>query len=87
MGLTHKEFLRSLPRVVAGLSCQREGSRMLVADPPRQLEILLGPEQQRRLGMLQLPLTEVTLTFVGYTAGERARFLRRFDLAFQRGGG
>ena len=87
MGLTHSDFLRNLPSVVAGMSWRREGSRILLADAPRQLEILLGPEQQRRLGMLQLPLTEITLTFIGYTQEQRRNFLRRFDLGFQRGGG
>jgi hypothetical protein len=87
MGLTHRAFLQTLPPIVAGLNWHQDGKRILVKAASRELEIRLGPEQQRRLGMLQLPLTEVTLTFTGYTAEERLRFLRRFDLGFQRGGG
>lgn len=37
--------------------------------------------------LLALPRARVTLAFAGVSAAERAAFLARFDLAFQRGGG
>lgn len=87
MGLDRAEFLRSLPHAVAGLKWALEGSCIQVEDPPRRIEIHLGPEQTRRLGALSLPEMEVTLVFQGYSAEERADFFRRFDRAYQRGGG
>ena len=37
--------------------------------------------------LLELPRAKVTLTFEETTEQERALFMPRFDLAFQRGGG
>ena len=38
-------------------------------------------------GLLRLPRAKVCLVFEGGTGPSCAEFLRRFDLAFQRGGG
>ena len=38
-------------------------------------------------GLLALPRAIVRLTFEGVSEAERADFVRRFDIAFQRGGG
>jgi hypothetical protein len=40
-----------------------------------------------RLGGLALPRAKVTIAFHGVDGDERRRFLGRFDIAFQRGGG
>lgn len=87
MGLSHEEFLRSLPAAVVGMDCRAEGTRIRISDGERRIEIQLGPEQQRRLGSLSLPQTRVSLILEGYSVEERETFLKRFDLAFQRGGG
>lgn len=87
MGLTHREFLRSLPAAVAGMAYRVQGSRIFLSDTGRRVQILLGREQERRLGSLQLPQTRVSLSLEGFSEEERKTFLRRFDLAFQRGGG
>ena len=87
MGLDRAEFLRSLGRAVAGLPWRQEGPHIQVEDPPRRVEIQLGQEQQRRLGALIMPELEVTIRFQGYSVRERDLFLRRFDLAYRRGGG
>lgn len=38
-------------------------------------------------GLLELPRASVTLTFDNVSEAEREAFVRRFDVAFQRGGG
>jgi hypothetical protein len=38
-------------------------------------------------GLLELPRARVTLSLEGVSLADRAAFLRRFDMAFQRGGG
>ena len=87
MGLDRAEFLRSLPPALAGLAWRWEDHHIHIEDLHRQVEIHLGPEQTRRLGALRLPEMEVILVFDGYSEDEQADFLRRFDRAFQRGGG
>ena len=38
-------------------------------------------------GLLALPRAEVSLDFAGLGAADKTAFLRRFEIAFQRGGG
>jgi hypothetical protein len=44
-------------------------------------------EAVRLGGLLALPSARITLDLQGLSAGEREDFLRRFEIAFQRGGG
>lgn len=87
MGLTHQEFIRSLSPAVRDMSLRVDGTHIQIGDSTGRVEIRLGPEQQRRLGSLVLPRIDVRLVFEGFSAGERDEFMRRFGLAFQRGGG
>ena len=87
MALTHKEFLRTLPAASAGWEHDTAGSRMLLSRNGLRVEIRLGAQRERRIGSLCLPQTEVELRFVGLDEDARRAFLRRFDLAYQRGGG
>ena len=87
MGLTHREFFRSLPAAVAGIGYRIDGTQVLIEESTRRIEIRLGPERKSRLGSLTLPRTQVRLIFGGFSDEERVAFLERFDRAFQRGGG
>ena len=49
--------------------------------------ITVSPLPPRRLGLVEIQRSRVTLAFHGLDAGERDGFLRQFDRAFQRGGG
>lgn len=99
MTITHAEFLRSLHPlkqhyhietsddppcivVVDGTGCDQSG-----CDRLPQVRIDLGPQASRQLGSLQLPMTEVKLTFQGFSRIELELFWTRFDLSFRRGGG
>ena len=87
MSITHAEFLRILPGAVPAGSVSANGSRIVVATGDRRLVIRLSDERQRRIGFLTLPVTHVRLEFSGYSDGDAAAALARFDRAFQRGGG
>lgn len=52
------------------------------------VEIRFEPATSRTLGgLLSLPQAVVTLVFEGASSKAQADFIRRFDIAFQRGGG
>ena len=87
MGLTHRDFFRLLPRATRHAPVVREGNRLTVSAAVGQVTITLGPETARRLASLKAPVTEVTLEFIGFSPPARAAFLKRFDLAFRKGGG
>ncbi len=86
-GLTLSEFLRDLGRLSADFQLDDDGRRLCLPWPPGEVEICFGEARPRRLGALCLPLLPVEFRFHNLNADERAGFLRRFERAFQRGGG
>ena len=87
MGLTHADFLRTLPPALKGAGFTVTGSRITVEWPPGRIHIELGPQGQRRLGSLSLPTTDVEIRFEGLSPEAAQEFLLGFQRAFQRGGG
>ena len=87
MGITHREFHRTLPGAVRPYEIMHSGERILVQSGPRKLVITLHPENSRRIASLALPSTQVDFAFMGFDDEERRQFMRRFDLCYQRGGG
>ncbi|NJN45509.1 MAG: hypothetical protein HC808_02340 [Candidatus Competibacteraceae bacterium] len=87
MGLTHGDFFRSLTRALAGWRFEIQGTTVHIFESGRRLTITLAPEQERRIALLRIPVTQVTFTFYDYSNAQRSDFLRHFDRYFQRGGG
>ena len=87
LDVTHAEFFRVLPRALGPGAYSRHGARVVRDDGTRRLEITLGPEGARRIALLVVPSTPVTLSFSGYTDVNREAALALFDRAFQRAGG
>jgi len=88
MALTHRDFFRLVPKAFP------DGNYRLRADGltrdeagGRGLEISLGPQGERRIALLSIATTPVTLCFKGYSEEQRAATLVEFDRAFQKGGG
>ena len=87
MGLTRKEFLRTLPAATAPLDYCVEQDLVTITHPAGRIEIRLQPPTERRLGAFRLPVIPMDFIFTGLDAEQRRQFLQRFDLYFQRGGG
>ncbi len=87
MSISHRDFFRILPGALETTDYRIDGNTVSVGEGRRRLEIVLSPETERRIALLSLPVTQVSLEFVGYDAEEAAAALGRFDRAFQRGGG
>ena len=87
MSITHKDFFRQLPRAVNGMPVTRRGNRADIVTGAGQVKITLAPESVRKLGLMEFPVTLVTIEFNGFSQTEQSAFLARFDLAYQRGGG
>ncbi len=87
MSITHREFFRLLPRAVDNAPVSRQNGRVIVYANEGRVAIFLAAETLRKLAMLELPVTEITLEFTDFTDAAREAFLARFDLAFQKGGG
>ena len=87
MGLTHADFFRLLPQVLAGRCWRRNGATIVVTEGRRRLTIQLAPEAERCMASLRLPVTRVSLAFDGYAEQDSATFIARLERYFQRGGG
>lgn len=88
MGMSHADFFRVLPRVLADARWRRDGLSIHAEWPQgARLVASVSPERERRIASLCLPCVDVELAFCGLSAAERAEFLQRFDSAFHKGGG
>ena len=87
MGLDHADFWRLLPRAVGDLPWQAEGNRAVIEVGTGRVEIDLGPERVRRIALMAIPLTPVTIRWHGLDEAAFLIFLDRFDSHYQRGGG
>lgn len=86
MSLTAQEFADSLARLGPSRHTADRTHHFVLEDGSviirfmPQPGVILG-------GLLALPRAKVSLTFQGSNDATRASFLKRFELAFQRGGG
>ena len=87
MSISHREFFRLLPRAVNDAAVSRQGNQVDIAIGAGMVRITLAPESVKKLATLEFPVTEITIEFNSFSAADRAAFLSRFDLAYQKGGG
>lgn len=87
MGTSEAEWLAALPRAL--------GEHPFVLSPG-QAEVQIGDGHlclqwhalpPRVIALLRMPRLAVCFAFVGVQEGARQRFMKRFDLTLQRGGG
>ena len=91
MSVSRAEFLASLEHV-GSVREIADGQWLYALDgaglEQGQATITFAPAPSVRLGgLLELPRARVTIRFDGGSTQARASFLRRFEIAFQRGGG
>ena len=92
MGCTEAEWLGWLPAALGEHRWQREGAQVQVwfsADDADQgrLTIRWHAEPPRTIALMAIPRLSVDFEFEGLDESQRYRFMRRFDLYMQRGGG
>ena len=76
-----------MPRAVNGAPVARRGNQVDIATEAGRVKIALAPEGVRKLGLMEFPVTGVTIEFDGFDPADQEAFLTRFDLAYQKGGG
>ena len=87
MGIGHKEFFRNIPRAMGDSKYTENKDGVILEVDDKSLDISIAEEAERRIALIVLPITQVTLTFKGYDESEVTVFMEGFDRAFQRGGG
>lgn len=80
---TRDDFVRLLPRATGGAPFQEIDNRFCGQGWSVRLKRILPLE----IGLVRLERHRVEIEFDGLTAEEQDRFMRRFTLHYQRGGG
>ncbi len=87
MGCTRAELLAWLPGAVRGAPFKVEADLIRVACADGEVRIRIAQAADRKLGLLSLPVLQVSIRFVGIDARARDEFLKHFDMFTRRGGG
>lgn len=87
MALKRADLLRGLPMALGTNAFRVDGDKAILTDGCKRFEIVMGGERTRRIALLEVPAMTVRLRLTGYAPAEAEDALRRFDRAFQRGGG
>jgi len=86
-GCTVAEWTGWLPAAVHGHALRLDAGRAEVGLGAGMLQLSWHPLPPRRIALLHLPRLLVHYDFVDVDAPTRTRFMTRFDLHIQRGGG
>lgn len=87
MGVSHAEFLSVLPRLLEHSGYRTQGNRVVHEHDGKRVTFTLGPERQRKIASITLPVTLVEVALEGFSHSEQTEFMERFELRFRRGGG
>lgn len=87
MSITHDEFFRILPGALKKRNYEIVNNTVFVDLNSGKLKISLSSQNQRNIGSLQIPVTQVIFEFADCSEKCRIAFFEDFDLAYQRGGG
>lgn len=87
MGCTAEELLKWLPGATGGCALALRPGAADVAVGDGALRLRWQPLPPRRIALLSVPRLAVRFEFEAVDEAARLRFMRRFDLYTQRGGG
>jgi len=87
VGCTEAEWLMWLPAAIGDCLWQRTGASVLVQIDAGTLALRWSALSPRQIALVRLPRLAVSFHFEGVPDERRHRFMKRFDLYMQRGGG
>ncbi|MFT5426339.1 MAG: hypothetical protein ACI9ZT_001280 [Gammaproteobacteria bacterium] len=91
MTISHSDFFRILPKAVGSHRYHKQENVITVSLNDKgiacEIVISLSKERVRKIASLTLPVTDVTFQAGNITEEQKIEFFKRFDRAYQRGGG
>ena len=87
MGCTELEWLGWLPAAMGDVAWQLDGAAVKAHLSTGPLRIEWRVAEPRAIALIRIPRLWVQFDFADVHEGERHRFMKRFDLYMQRGGG
>lgn len=80
-------YLREIPRAIGHMDYEVRGNRVIAHSADGTVVIDLTYEGERHLGSLDLPMTKVVISVIGFEEDKAKAFLDHYDKAMMRGGG
>jgi len=87
MGCTEQEWLGWLPAAMGPVAWHRDAACVTADVSTGRLRISWRVAEPRSIALVRIPRLWVCFEFDGMSDDERHRFMKRFDLYMQRGGG
>ena len=87
MGCTEQEWLGWLPAAMGHVVWQRQGTQVDANLATGMLHLSWQAAEPRAIALMRIPRLCVRFEFERVNDEERHRFMKRFDLYMQRGGG
>ncbi len=87
MGCTEKEWLGWLPEAMGSHRYQQLAQALTARIESGQLTLSWRAGEPRAIALARIPRLLVSFRFTGLDEAQRYRFMKRFDLYMQRGGG
>ncbi|MCP4408988.1 MAG: hypothetical protein GY807_14765 [Gammaproteobacteria bacterium] len=87
MGLTRDEFFCNLRRALHDYHYEINDDKVIVVTDDGLIKISVGAEKLRQIVLLKIPYTEITFDFSEIYRETQNKFLRQFNLYYQKGGG
>ncbi len=87
MGCTTKEWQGWLPAAMGDAIWQHTNNSVKAQIESGSLSIHWHEGEPRRIALMSMPRLHVSFEFTGLDDAQRYRFMKRFDLYMQRGGG
>lgn len=87
MTISHKEFDRILKMAFKREFKTVRSDQSEFENSDNTINLKLSAESSKKIGSINIPITELCITFMGVTEEQKKDFMIRFDRAFQRGGG
>ena len=87
MGISYRDFFRIIGNALGSDDYVTWSTGVRLVQDDRKLEIQLGPEGQRKIALMVIPRTMVTLAFTNYSDSDVKSAVKRFDMMFKKGGG
>jgi hypothetical protein len=87
MGCTEKEWLGWLPEAMGSHTYQRVAQALTARIETGQLRLSWRVGEPRVIALARIPRLLVSFRFADLDDAQRYRFMKRFDLYMQRGGG
>lgn len=86
-GCTETEWMGWLPNAIGDNPWTQDGRSVQINIAPGTLRIQWQPSTPRVIALMAMPRLVVSFDFDGLDDAQRYRFMKRFDLYMQRGGG